>query len=389
MLGEAGETMKNARYLYTFFLFVIFLVFCVAMYFTFNNKEYEIVQDDNAPEISCLYIAIDLIQGTNLDAYDFDNFFVIYDDSDFSYTVTNTCEDSNITGSYLICIEAIDVYENTSIYEIILNITQSPTENQELIIEEVFDENNNISIVNNLIESTEEIEIIEEPEEEVVAIEEDTPVVTPDDEELEEEIDVQDDVLLIESMTIASSTTSAIVVIGQGGSKATLTFYSKKADVWQETLSCSAYVGKNGISSSKVEGDGMTPSGIYSLGQAFGVSSNPGYFGDWLQVNSNHYWVDDVTSAYYNQLVDLSEVEKDWTSAEHLIDYATQYKYSVAINYNQSCVAGQGSAIFLHCNGSSGYTFGCVSVSESNMISILQLVQSDTLIGIYTSSNIY
>lgn len=79
-------------------------------------------------------------------------------------------------------------------------------------------------------------------------------------------------------------------------------------------------MGKNGITSNKREGDGKTPTGIYSFGQAFGVAGNPGTSRGWLQVNNNHYWVDDVNSPYYNKLVDASQTGIQWSSAEHLID---------------------------------------------------------------------
>ena len=96
-------------------------------------------------------------------------------------------------------------------------------------------------------------------------------------------------------MSISRQTTQAITVVGNGGSYATLTLHTKRNGIWTETLSCSARVGKNGITSNKREGDGKTPTGIYSFGQAFGVAGNPGTSRGWLQVNNNHYWVDDVT----------------------------------------------------------------------------------------------
>ena len=167
------------------------------------------------------------------------------------------------------------------------------------------------------------------------------------------------------------------------GSYGTLTLYNKDDDEWTEVFSTSCRVGKNGIISSKKEGDKKTPAGYFTLGQAFGVSSDPGCTRSYLKVTKNHYWVDDSGSEYYNQLVDSSETGGvTWSSAEHLIDYKTAYKYAIAINYNTECTPGAGSAIFLHCSTGNA-TAGCVSVSETYMVKLLKALRSDTIIYIH------
>lgn len=187
-------------------------------------------------------------------------------------------------------------------------------------------------------------------------------------------------------MSMLHPTTQAITVVGNGDSYATLTVHMKHNDIWTETLSSAARVGKNGITVNKREGDGKTTRGIYSFGQAFGVVGNTGTSRRWLLVNNNHYWVDDVNSAYYNKLVDASQRGIQWKSAEHLIGYPTAYRYAIALNYNTACTHGAGSAIFLHCS-TGGATVGCISVSQNDMIRILKALQGDTLIGIYQNKN--
>ena len=93
-----------------------------------------------------------------------------------------------------------------------------------------------------------------------------------------------------------------------------------------------------------------------------------------------------TVNPYYNKLVDARQTGIQWSSAEHLIGYPTAYRYAIAVNYNTACTPGAGSAIFLHCS-TGGSTAGCISVSQSNMIRILQSLQGDTLIGIYQNSN--
>ncbi len=179
-----------------------------------------------------------------------------------------------------------------------------------------------------------------------------------------------------------AANTSQIIDVQASGSTGTLTLYNKNGNHFDKVLSTSCYVGRNGITSNKSEGDGKTPSGVYTLGQAFGVASDPGSTRSYLKVNSNYYWVDDSTSRYYNQLVDVSKVSKDWSSAEHLIDYTSAYKYAIAVDYNTDHTPYKGSAIFLHCS-TGGSTSGCVAVSESYMVQILQSLKSDTRIYIH------
>ena len=168
----------------------------------------------------------------------------------------------------------------------------------------------------------------------------------------------------------------------EGSPEATVTVLEKDGDFWKETMSTDeAFVGKNGTTSTKHEGDGCTPRGIYTFGQAFGVAEDPGCTRDYLQVGEDDYWVDDSDSVYYNQLVKKSETEGQWDSAEHLVNETVAYEYAIAIDYNTSCTPGNGSAIFFHCSTGNG-TAGCVSVPREMMIEILQTIQEDTIIVI-------
>lgn len=167
-----------------------------------------------------------------------------------------------------------------------------------------------------------------------------------------------------------------------GAPEATVTVLEKDGDFWKETMSTDeAFVGRNGTTSNKQEGDGCTPRGIYTFGQAFGVAEDPGSARDYLQVGEDDYWVDDSDSVYYNQMVKKSETEGQWDSAEHLVEETVAYEYAIAINYNTSCTPSSGSAIFFHCSTGNG-TAGCVSVPREMMVEILQTIQEDTIIVI-------
>ena len=144
-----------------------------------------------------------------------------------------------------------------------------------------------------------------------------------------------------------------------------------------------AYIGKNGLTRYKREGDGKTPIGEFELGIILGThlkEKNKNRLG-YMQINKDMYWVDDPKSKYYNQLVEISEVKKDWNSAEHLIDYPIQYEYLIEIKTNPNNISGKGSAIFLHCTNY-GATAGCVAVDKETMKKIIENIDEDTKIEI-------
>ena len=191
----------------------------------------------------------------------------------------------------------------------------------------------------------------------------------------------------VANLKAARTSSQLIIVSASNGSYADVSMHTKDNEgIWQDNFNVSGRIGKNGINKIS-EGDGKTPTGIYSFGQAFGLADDPGSSKDYLKVNDNHYWVDDVNSKYYNKLVDIRETGIQWSSAEHLIEYAKAYKYALALDFNKACIPGMGSAIFLHCNTSNA-TAGCISIPEDNMVYILKNLKSDAKIIIDYSGNI-
>lgn len=351
------------------------------------------VVDTTAPELNTEFRDIDIVKGTDLATYDFTglNLFSATDLSPVEVGYDSSAVNSNTVGTYILKVTAKDTSGNETTKELTVNITEAPNENQELVTETVTNEDGTKSIRNTLRDkatvqdNTANTKISSNSSKESSTNKKgSTGSSSSNSSNSSSNSGVNQS--FVANMSISRQTTQAITVVGNGGSYATLTLHTKRNGIWTETLSCSARVGKNGITSSKREGDGKTPTGIYSFGQAFGVAGNPGTSRGWLQVNNNHYWVDDVNSPYYNKLVDASQTGIQWSSAEHLIGYPTAYRYAIAVNYNTACTPGAGSAIFLHCS-TGGSTAGCISVSQSNMIRILQSLQGDTLIGIYQNSN--
>lgn len=165
-----------------------------------------------------------------------------------------------------------------------------------------------------------------------------------------------------------------------GGSRAEVLMYDKTdKGRWKKILTCRGYVGKNGINK-KREGDGKTPTGTFRLTSGFGIKKNPGTSMPYVRVNRYLYWCAD--RPWYNQLIDIRK-HPHRCSGEHLISYRGWYDYGMFLDYNASNKWKKGSAIFLHCTNGSHRTSGCIAVSQSSMIRILQAAEPGARICIY------
>ena len=155
------------------------------------------------------------------------------------------------------------------------------------------------------------------------------------------------------------------------------------AGEWIETLSCQAFLGKNGIDKTR-EGDIRTPTGDFGMTMAFGAKDDPGSLIPYTKLTNTMYFCGD--KEYYNQFIDISKVKHTCSSnSEHLLSYIPQYNYALVFDYNKENVYGKGSAIFLHCLGNHPFTMGCVAVAEENMIKILNTVDFNSRICIYSN----
>lgn len=144
-----------------------------------------------------------------------------------------------------------------------------------------------------------------------------------------------------------------------------------------------AYIGKNGLTHEKEEGDWRTPIGEFELGVILGMhltGTNKNGL-NCIKITNDMYWVDDYNSKYYNKLVDVAKVEKDWKSAEHLIDYPIQYEYLVEIKVNPENIPKRGSAIFIHCTNNKS-TAGCIAIDRENMKTLIENIDEYTTIKI-------
>jgi L,D-peptidoglycan transpeptidase YkuD (ErfK/YbiS/YcfS/YnhG family) len=126
----------------------------------------------------------------------------------------------------------------------------------------------------------------------------------------------------------------------------------------------------------KKEGDRRSPIGLFYLSAFFGYNNADELGGlkmPYIKADNTIFCVDDPLSQYYNRIVDIDKVKKDWSSAEHMLLDNDFYKYGVVIDYNLSKTeAGKGSCIFLHIwRSAKDGTFGCTAVEENAMKGIL------------------
>jgi L,D-peptidoglycan transpeptidase YkuD (ErfK/YbiS/YcfS/YnhG family) len=147
----------------------------------------------------------------------------------------------------------------------------------------------------------------------------------------------------------------------------------KKHDHWKLVSGpIEATIGKHGFAlpGEKREGDGKTPSGIFSLKRTFGYDKTVKTKMPYRQATEEDLWVDDPNAPDYNQWVKQGETSA--ASYEKMKREDGQYKYGIVIEYNTDpVIKGHGSAIFFHVwKGKDFPTAGCVAVSEEDMIKI-------------------
>jgi L,D-peptidoglycan transpeptidase YkuD (ErfK/YbiS/YcfS/YnhG family) len=156
---------------------------------------------------------------------------------------------------------------------------------------------------------------------------------------------------------------------------------------WEKIVSCSGYVGKNGIGKTR-EGDMRTPTGGFPITKAFGRRRSPCTAGiAYTVLNPYLYWSGEPGT--YNTLVDSRRLGHVPSNSEHLIDYDPAYNYALAIGYNPGNIVGKGSAIFLRCAaGEDTFTGGSVAIPEENMKTVMEMVHPSCAVVLDTKANL-
>jgi len=137
-------------------------------------------------------------------------------------------------------------------------------------------------------------------------------------------------------------------------------------------------VGKSGIKTTKKEGDGVTPRGIYSIGRLY-------YRADRLKkpkvkiltkiIKKTMGWCDDPTNKNYNKEIKINNEVKH----EKLYRKDSSYDCFIVINYNtKKRIPYMGSAIFIHLTENYNKTSGCVALTKKDFLILIKLIDKKT-----------
>ena len=192
----------------------------------------------------------------------------------------------------------------------------------------------------------------------------------------------------------AESPTQQVVVTAPSyaSTSGTLTAYQYSDGAWHVVLGpFRAQLGRHGLSDTRSEGDGTTPTGTYGFGSTmYGVAAgapNPRYAYHHLGCGD---WWSGVRDSTYNTFQQIP-CGQTMDSSEALWEQTTAYQHFAVITFNMDpTVIGRGSAIFLHDATASGTTAGCMAVAPSALDAVLGWLDpaQDPVIRIGTSSQV-
>ncbi len=135
-----------------------------------------------------------------------------------------------------------------------------------------------------------------------------------------------------------------------------------------------AWIGRSGWNPDRVEGDGSSPTGVFTVTEAFGLQPDPGSGVPYRRVAPGDWWISDPASSLYNTY-QPGPPDGRWDPArgELLTDqtYQQAYRYAAVIDFNRTPIEpGRGSAMFLHVGASP--TSGCVALAEADVLALLR-----------------
>jgi L,D-peptidoglycan transpeptidase YkuD (ErfK/YbiS/YcfS/YnhG family) len=143
-------------------------------------------------------------------------------------------------------------------------------------------------------------------------------------------------------------------------------------------------LGKAGIGVKKIEGDNVTPKGIFKITKIYYRSDKIKNIKTSLkkiEIKKDMGWCDDPNSNFYNKEIKLPSK----FSHEKLYRRDNLYDLVAVLDYNMNpVIKRKGSAIFIHI-ASKSYkkTKGCIALKKKHLIKILSQIKKNTKIKIY------
>ena len=158
--------------------------------------------------------------------------------------------------------------------------------------------------------------------------------------------------------------------------QAVFRLWTKRGGCWRLAAGpWTAWVGGNGTSPAKREGDRRTPTGVFGfLPTMYGIEPSPGVRYRYHRIVCGDWWVEDPASPSYNRFrhVRCGSSPPFRTTSEDMSRSPTAYRHLAVIAYNtRPVVPGRGSGIFLHVEVHSS-TNGCVSLPRAQLLRVLR-----------------
>jgi L,D-peptidoglycan transpeptidase YkuD (ErfK/YbiS/YcfS/YnhG family) len=142
-------------------------------------------------------------------------------------------------------------------------------------------------------------------------------------------------------------------------------------------------LGKAGVKKKIMEGDNITPKGIFKIIKIYYRSDKIKKIKTLIKkikIKKNMGWCDDPKSLFYNKLIKLPSKY----SHEKLYRNDNLYDLIVVLSYNTNpIIKNKGSAIFMHiAKGSYKKTAGCIALKKEDLVKIISLIKKNTKIKI-------
>jgi L,D-peptidoglycan transpeptidase YkuD (ErfK/YbiS/YcfS/YnhG family) len=157
---------------------------------------------------------------------------------------------------------------------------------------------------------------------------------------------------------------------------ASLRLWSRERSCWVPVAGpWTARVGWKGLAERRREGDGTTPTGVYTIGRVmYGNAPNPGVRYRYRRLVCGDWWNEDPRSPTYNkfQHVRCGTRPPFRVTTPGLWQERRAYRHFAVIDYNmRPVVPGKGSGIFLHAQTGNS-TNGCVSLPADKLVTVLR-----------------
>ncbi len=142
-------------------------------------------------------------------------------------------------------------------------------------------------------------------------------------------------------------------------------------------------LGKSGIGDKEIEGDNVTPRGIYRIVKIYyrkdRIKKITSKF-KLIEITKIMGWCNDIKSKKYNQLIKLPTKY----SHEKLYRKDNVYDLILVLNYNMKpIIKNKGSAIFIHVTRENYQsTQGCIALKKNNLIKLISKINKNIKIKI-------